>query len=110
MGMSNQREEAHHAETQEELLLMAQVFNTIKSHDDQWFLDSGCSNHICGNKFSFSDLDESYHDSVKLGNNTSMVVLGKGNIRLQVNSKAHIVTDVFFVPELRNNLLSIGQL
>jgi len=39
-----------------------------------------------------------------------MVVSGKGNIRLQVNGIAKIITGVFYVPELKNNLLSIGQL
>ncbi|RDX94097.1 hypothetical protein CR513_23570, partial [Mucuna pruriens] len=75
-----------------------------------WFLDSGCSNQMCGKNEYFSNLDESYKDSVKLGNNSSMAVTGKGNIRLNMNDKTHIVTEVFFVPELKNNLLSIGQL
>ena len=39
-----------------------------------------------------------------------MVVIGKGNIRLQVNGTTQIITRVFYVPELKNNLLSIGQL
>lgn len=38
-----------------------------------------------------------------------MTVLGKGNIRLQVHGIAHIITEVFYVPELKSNLLSIGQ-
>lgn len=74
------------------------------------FLDSGCSNHMCGKKKYFSNLDESYKDSVKLDNNSSMAVTGKGNIRLNMNDKILSVTEVFFVLELRNNLLSIGQL
>ncbi|CAL9005605.1 unnamed protein product, partial [Prunus brigantina] len=47
---------------------------------------------------------------VKLGNNTRMAVLGKGNVRLTVSGFIHVVREVFFVPELNNNLLSIGQL
>ena len=65
---------------------------------------------MCGTKEYFSDFDGSFRDSVKLGNNTSMVVTGKGNVRLQVNGIAQIITGVFYVPELKNNLLSIGQL
>ena len=53
--------------------------------EDTWFLDSGCSNHMCGKKEYFIDFDENFSDTVKLGNNTSMVVIGKGNIRLQVD-------------------------
>ena len=78
--------------------------------EDMWFLDSGCNNHMCGKKEYFSDFDGSFRDSVKMGNNSSMLVMGKGNIRLQVNGKVQIITGVFYVPELKNNLLSIGQL
>ena len=75
-----------------------------------WFLDSGCNNHMCGKNEYFSDFDGTFRYSVKLGNNASMVVLGKDNVRLQVNGIAQIITGVFYVPELKNNLLSIGQL
>nr|DAD43144.1 TPA_asm: hypothetical protein HUJ06_001374 [Nelumbo nucifera] len=39
-----------------------------------------------------------------------MTMMGKGNIKLKMNELNHIVTEVFYVPELKNNLLSIGQL
>lgn len=78
--------------------------------EDVWFLDSGCSNHMCGEKTMFCDLDESYRQKVKLGNNTRMAVFGKGNVRLKVSGLTHVVSDVYYVPELKNNLLSIGQL
>ena len=35
---------------------------------------------------------------------------GRGDVRLQLNGVTHIITKVFYVPELKNNLLSIGQL
>lgn len=92
------------------MLLMAYVDTNSTTNEDIWFLDSGCSNHMCGRKEYFFDFDESFKDSVKLGNNTSLMVNGKGNIRLQVNGLAQIITGVFYVPELKNNLLSIGQL
>lgn len=38
-----------------------------------------------------------------------MIVTGKANVRLQVNGILQIITEVFYVLELRNNLLSIGQ-
>ena len=52
----------------------------------------------------------SFRHEVKLGNNTRMDVLGKGKVRLRVSGFTHIVSEVFFVLELKNNLLSIGQL
>ncbi|GMI84330.1 hypothetical protein HRI_002102300 [Hibiscus trionum] len=75
--------EANYAETQEEMLLMAFVDTEKVKREDTWFLDSGCSNHMCGKKEYFLDFDENFVDTVKLGNNTSMAVTGKGNISLQ---------------------------
>ncbi|RVW66685.1 Retrovirus-related Pol polyprotein from transposon TNT 1-94 [Vitis vinifera] len=92
------------------MLLMSYVELNQSRKEDVWFLDSGCSNHMCGNKLWFSDLDEEFRQSVKLGNNSKMTVLGKGNIRMQVAGVTQVITDVFYIPELRNNLLSVGQL
>lgn len=77
------------------------------SQENMWFLDSGCSNHMWGKKEYLSDFDDIFRYSVKLGNNTSMAVLGKGDVRLQVNGLIQIITGVFYVPKLKNNLLSI---
>lgn len=84
-----------------------------KSEDERrkdWFLDSGSSNHMCGDKMWFCRIDEGYRKYVKLRNGTRMEVLGKGDVRFNLNGVTHVVTDVFYVPELNNNLLSIGQL
>ena len=47
---------------------------------------------------------------MKLGDNSRMMVMGKGNVKLHVNGLTQVITEVYFIPELRNNLLSIGQL
>jgi hypothetical protein len=49
-------------------------------------------------------------DSVKLGNDASLQVQGKGSIRMEIDGIMHVITEVFYVPDLKNNLLSIGQL
>ena len=63
---------------------------------------------MCSDKQWFSNLDEEFRQSVKLGNNSALYVLGKVNIKLQIVGVTQIIIDVFYVPELRNNLLSIG--
>nr|DAD41107.1 TPA_asm: hypothetical protein HUJ06_015430 [Nelumbo nucifera] len=104
--------EANYAEVGEEeaMLLMSYVETNEAKKEDVWFLDLGCSNHMCGDKALFCDFTESFRQMVKLGNNSKMTVMGKGNIKLKMNGLNHIVTKVFYVPELKNNLLSIGQL
>lgn len=104
--------EANYAEFDEEdeMLLMSYEELHEARREDAWFLDSGCSNHMCGDQAMFSELDEGFKHSVKLGNNTRMNVSGKGNVKLMIDGVNHIVTEVFYVPELKNNLFSIGQL
>lgn len=96
-------------EEEEELLLMSYI-ELKQAKREVWFLDFGCSNHMSGNKEWFSELDESFRQSVKLGNNTKMPVVGKGNVRMQVNGFVQVISDVYYILELKNNLLSIGQL
>ena len=57
----------------------------------------------------FTNLNESFVHSVKLGNNSRMNVVGKGSIKLFLN-ETHVVHEVYYVLELKNNLLNIGQL
>lgn len=65
---------------------------------------------MCGDKALFSELDEDFKHTVKLGNNCRMNVTARGNVKLMLNGVRHTITDVYYVPELKNNLLSIGQL
>ena len=94
----------------EELLFMAYIESQGVTRDDVWFLDSGCSNHMSGDRTLFFELDEGFTQMVKLGNHTKLNVVGKGNVRISLEGVNHLVTEVFYVPALRNNLLSIGQL
>ena len=92
------------------MLLMSYVELYKARREDAWFLDSGCSNHMSGDRTMFNELDENFRHSVKLGNNTKMDVMGKGSVKLLLNGVNHIVAEVYYILELRNNLLSIGQL
>ena len=47
-------------EAGEEILLMAYVEDTKVNREELWYLDSGCSNHMCGKKECFLDLDASF--------------------------------------------------
>jgi len=90
-------------------LILLKLINA-QLDETTWFLDSGCSNHMFGHKDFFSELDESFRKSVKLGDNSSIDVMGKGRIHLQVKHVSQVISEVFYIPELKNNLLSIGQL
>lgn len=95
---------------EEELLLMAHAEMSSEEKRGVWFLDSGCSNHLTGEKGWFMELDENFKHSVRLGNSSKMMVQGKGKIRFEVEGMIQVITDVYYIPNLTNNLLSIGQL
>jgi hypothetical protein len=70
-----------------------------ESSKEVWFLDSGCSNHMSRSKEMFATMDDSIKSEVKLGI----------NIRSKQGEEKHI-SDVYYVPGLQHNLISIGQL
>ncbi|KAB2634124.1 hypothetical protein D8674_039135 [Pyrus ussuriensis x Pyrus communis] len=102
--------ETNYAEVTEEDDMLLISYVELPEQTDAWFLDSGCSNHMCGSQGMFTNLDESFVHSVKLGNNSRLNVVGKGSVKLFLNGVTHVVHEVYYVPELKNNLLSIGQL
>ncbi|RDX88109.1 hypothetical protein CR513_30338, partial [Mucuna pruriens] len=103
--------EANYAELDEtkELLLMATV-DTGANRNAAWFLDSGCSNHMCGDKGVFVETVFEAKHFVKYGNNSRMTIVGTSSVRLVFNGTALLIQNVYYVPELHKNLLSMGQL
>ena len=64
-----------------------------------------------GNKELFLSLDTSIHSKVKLGNDGKVKVNGKGVIVVyEKYGKRRTIHDVYYVPGLMCNLLSVGQL
>jgi hypothetical protein len=95
----------------EEVLLMAYDTPRLNQPKKQiWYLDSGCSNHMCGVKEWFHELDTKFRETVRLGDNSQMNVMRKGYVNFQLNGITQVITAVYYIPDLKNNLLSIGQL
>ncbi|XP_073120289.1 uncharacterized protein [Henckelia pumila] len=107
----NKTERTNFAESNEvETLLMA--FHTQEDHGpDIWYVDTGCSNHMCANKSIFSDLNEDFHSTISFGDHSTVKVMGKGDIKIRTkNGFEEKISNVFYVPDLKCNLLSAGQL
>ncbi|GAA0162207.1 hypothetical protein LIER_18349 [Lithospermum erythrorhizon] len=65
-------------ENEEEVLLMAYTEGVQANGKKRtWFIDSGCSNHMCNDAEMFTTMDSSFNNYVKLGNNRKMAVSGK---------------------------------
>ncbi|KAJ0077459.1 hypothetical protein Patl1_35960 [Pistacia atlantica] len=104
--------QASYAEQKEEevKLFMAYHVDTTTSNNI-WFLDSGCSNHMTGIKSLFTELDESYKLKVRLGDDKQMQVEGKGTVAINNgHGNVKLLYNVYFIPYLSQNLLSVGQL
>lgn len=62
-------EEANYAEEdggQDDYLFMVET-KAEKATNDVWYVDSGCSHHVTGDKSKFNDLDRSIKSHVRLG-------------------------------------------
>nr|KYP49452.1 hypothetical protein KK1_028798 [Cajanus cajan]KYP49473.1 hypothetical protein KK1_028820 [Cajanus cajan] len=58
----------------------------------------------------FKELDNTIVSKVRIGNGECIAVKGKGIIAIESYSSTKIITDVLYVPEINQNLLSVGQL
>ena len=63
-----------------------------------------------GNRDIFESLDTSAKSEVKLGNDNIVEVKGKGTINVITKLGKKSISDVYFVPNLKHNLISVGQL
>ena len=66
---------------------------------------------MCDKKTLFSQLNESVYDEVNFGNKSKVLIMGKSNVKICSKDSIDVtIVDVFFVPNLFWNLLSIRQL
>jgi len=72
-----------------------------------WYLDSGCSRHMTGNKHCFISFVKREGGAVTFGNNNKGQIKGKGIIGKNNSAKIEYVQ---YVEGLKHNLLSISQL
>ena len=75
-----------------------------------WYVDIGCNNHMCGSKSSFSYLNTYFLCIVSFVDCSTVNVLGQGDIKIKTkNGLVETISNVFYVHDLKSNLLSAGQ-
>ena len=76
-----------------------------------WYLDNGASNHMTGDKEKFQELDESITGKVKFGDGRLVEIKGKGSILFCCkNGDEWRLEEVYYIPNLCSNMVSLGQL
>ena len=83
----------------------------VPSPDGVWFFDIGASSHMTGEWHVFAMLDETVHDMVKFGDGSFVAIRERGTVffRSQGGEQRALV-DVFFIPSMWSNIISVGQL
>lgn len=85
-------------------------FETNSGEENIWYLDNGASNHMTGDKRYFDFIDESVTGKVRFGDDSRIDIRGKGSIAfMDLNGEPRVMTDVYFIPDLKSNIISLGQ-
>ncbi|KAG8364897.1 hypothetical protein BUALT_Bualt18G0046300 [Buddleja alternifolia] len=96
---------------EEELALTATTYEQI-DYEKDWIVDSGCSNHMTGDKEKLQNLSE-YKGSrvVVTTNNSKLPIAHIGNTVVSPQYSANEVSlqNVYHVPGMKKNLLSVAQ-
>ncbi|XP_074375171.1 uncharacterized protein LOC141716909 [Apium graveolens] len=108
----------HMKETKKELMLNEQTVRprlsaTVEKLGDSnmWYLDNGASNHMTGYRSKFKSLDKGVMGQVRFGDGSTVEIQGRGSVRFKCkNGDELIFHDVYYIPSLCNNIISLGQL
>ncbi|XP_066316301.1 uncharacterized protein [Miscanthus floridulus] len=92
----------------------AHVFLSNESDDDKidgWYLDTGATHHMTGRREFFFELDSGVRGSVKFGDASAVEIKGVGSAIFTAKTGEHrLLTGVYYIPVLRNSIISLGQL
>ncbi|KAK3121536.1 hypothetical protein QOZ80_8BG0655630 [Eleusine coracana subsp. coracana] len=96
-------------------LLEEKVFSQLGQEEDRdakrWVVDTGATNHMTGSWDAFSALDVGVCGTVKFGDGSVVRIEGCGSLLLKCKNGEHrLFTGVYFIPRLKINIISIGQL
>lgn len=76
-----------------------------------WYLDTRASNHMTGDKTKFRELNQMIQGAVRFGNGSKVRIQGRGSIAFKCkNGKQRMLKEVYYIPDLCSNIISLGQL
>ena len=78
---------------------------------DGWYLDTGATHHMTGRRELFTDLDTSSRGTVRFGDESKVEIHGVGSIIFEAKTGEHrVLHGVYYIPALRNSIMSLGRL
>lgn len=83
---------------------------TLKAQSNRnvWYVESGFSTHVIGDKNKLISLKEKKDGTMPFGNDRALNIIGTSTVTL--GSKDELAKDVLLVENMNHNLLSVGQM
>ncbi|XP_017408630.2 uncharacterized protein LOC108321394 [Vigna angularis] len=108
-------DEVRHAADDDELpthaLLSNDTNGAVTDDSCSWYLDTGYSNHMTRRRELLVNIDSSIKRCVRIVNNSTIMAEGIDKVLITCkNDKISYMDDVLYVPTMKSNLLSLGQL
>lgn len=97
------------ANTDSSQALLAALSANIKK--DLWYIDSGATAHMCGDSNVMLDFVSGKELDVNLADGNKLFTAGKGTVKVLLrNFGIKTISNVFYVPNLTANLLSVSAM
>jgi len=98
-------------EEEKEATLLLVHNERMQDKENMWYLDNGASNHMCGDKDKFMELDKAIRGNVTLTDHSKVAIKGKNMILIKLKEGSHqFIGDVYYIPTMKSNILSLGKL
>jgi hypothetical protein len=81
------------------------------NNESVWYLDTSASNHMCGYKHIFTEIEEIIEGHLSFGDALKLKVKGQGEILIQCkDGNEMFISNDYYVPDIKSNILSLSQL
>jgi len=64
-------------------------------------LETGWTNHIIGNKNLLSSPDHSFQSSINIGDKSTLEVIEKGHMEVQIKEGTRKVCEIYYTPKIK---------
>lgn len=79
--------------------------------EGMWVLDIGASNHMTSTWSLLTQLDQGVRGTIWFCDVSVVRIQGVGLVIMQDSGNGHkVLTDVYYIPKLKTNIVSLGQL